>query len=157
MKISRLTLAAIYLLGSLVVACSDDESPPKPGSTPTQTPGSSGGASTFALACDGSATRISSTAIVQPTELEIRCVGGEPGTFCGADPCEPDDAKIDYTPLSGPPLRCAATQVFVWNGTECTGYFTLDESGTARCTGAACEALEKTLAACQQRHATCGG
>lgn len=117
-------------------------------STPTPTAPSSSGPE-YRVGCGGDVT---------PAGLAIgltpKCVGGEPGTFCGdetPDACAAQDVSFSYVQ---PGTRCSST-VFSWDGKACVPHETSGIDGALRCKGKGCASLYKDEAACKAAHTGC--
>jgi hypothetical protein len=151
------------MMGSLVLtmalaACSgsaDDPTSPAGGTgtgteTNPSTPGAgtTGSAPEYNVSCHGDVSK-QNIGSIGATPL---CVGGEPGTFCGDDPCAPQAIEIRYEP---PAYKCGSTTVWAWDGSACKGYPTSSNGGAMKCKGTGCEKLYKSESDCKAAYASC--
>jgi hypothetical protein len=80
---------------------------------------------------------------------------GEEGSASeGERGCEADEVAIRH---EGPPALCVASEVFFWDGAQCVGEKTVTGEGEARCAGADCPHLAKSLDECEKAHGICKG
>ena len=164
MNRSFLALVAPFLFFAAGCSVETNEpeapSPSSSSSTNDTTP-----APEYKVSCDGTVSALSPSTL-SGSSLQIRCVGGPPGTRCGEEPasdgdsgsepaedCGADDVAIRY---EGPPALCVSTTVYHWDGTQCVGSETITNDGEARCAGADCPKLSDSLEACEAAHVQCG-
>lgn len=167
MNRSHLSLALAPLFTLLAACTVESTGPQSPAPSPSSESGSTAPAPEHKVACDGTVTALAPAAL-PTTRLSIRCGDGSDGTRGCGEPggegdggaaqgergCDADDVAIRH---EGPPALCVASEVFFWDGARCVGEKTVTDEGEARCAGADCPHLAKSLDECENAHAACKG